>query len=1350
MKNKTIPTIILAAATSLASAQTFSFSTAKRGALLGDRHYGIFYEEINHAGDGGLYAELIRNREMEDNSSNPDGWWPIGNAKQSISTSTPLNQWQPNCMKLILSGSGDGTRNEGFWGINVVKDREYKVSFWIRTLNSWNGSLTLRLESNGGTPLGETVVPIKEAADSEWTKYTATIKATGTDANGWFAIRGSKAGTIYLDVVSLFPPTYKNRENGMRPDLAEMLANLHPRFMRFPGGCYIEGGNRYQWKNTVGPIECRTGLHNSHWGYPVSNGMGFHEFLQFCEDINAEPLFVVNVGIGHGWYQDYKNLGDYIQEALDALEYANGPIDSPWGKLRAEMGHPEPFNLRMLEIGNENYNFNMGNNSDQSDHYPERYYQFYQAIKAEYPYVECIGNVESWGTDNPSWRNPYPVDLVDEHYYRDPDWFAARYNKYDSYSRTSHGIYVGEYAVTSDFGGGNGNLRTALGEAIYMAGMEVNSDVVRMTSYAPIFCNEGNGATQWVPDMLHFNSSASFGTPSYWAQQMMAAHVGHQNLTWTEQGNSADVRGGNFALSSWSTTVKYDNIKITDSQGNTVYATDFSDADEYATMWHTEGGTWALQDGALVQSDAAMQGLCNVLSVPTTDCTIELDATKLSGAEGFLIAFGYQDKANYTWWNIGGWNNSQHAVEQSLNGSKKTLAKASGTITTGTTYHLKIVRSSNTAKCYIDDRLIHEVTLDESGRQLYLCASITEDNSEAIVKIINYASTSHDIMLQFDDASISGDAKSYIMTSASNMDQNTMAEPRKVVPVEGTVRKGTESDRLPFAVKPYSLNILHIPLSDAKTPTEPTVQIPEPVWEIDFQSSQFSDNQGRLQADMKGGSRLLTLDDGNIAFYTGRNDETGHAAFDVPSAQYMASIVNTRQFSVSMNILIEDPANFGSFCWALALGTDTDNYFGIINNPNNGDWFAETKANGSLFTVRSGSGLSQNRWHNIVYTQDDSTARIYIDGQLRSEKTTSSTAALSTSSTIAYIARSFFGSDAYMAGTWFDDIKIFNRSLTAEEAWVMGSKINHESVSSQHHSLYSTFDELFSLREAATKLDSEALAPAIAAATAALSDYKSERTDTQAALAILADALSTLRQAMTDYRDASIHEHATATPPFDITFLVQNADFSDGKNGWQGTDLTAAPGTVAEQFWKLFDTYQTLSNMPAGTYELHIRGFYRNGSKESAYRAHTSQTENLMAEYYLRSSEGIEICAPFLSLYDENTTYTYYNYPDNVTEADNAFHTKKFFDNAPIQLTLSEVADLTLGLRKNTYVPRDWTCFDDVRLYYYPSDPSSIQHIDASTIRIHRLGIFDLGGRPLHSVPSHGTYIQDGKVRIEK
>ena len=323
---------------------SLTFSTEKRGPVMSDLHYGLFYEEINHGGDGGLYAELIRNRSFEDNVSSPDCWWGLGGMKMELVSTGLLNDVQGKALKLTVNEYDAGVRNEGFWGMNIVKDEEYTLTFWAKTDGSYSGKLWAELQDDVFVNLGRTEFDVN--LTSEWRKFTVRIKATASNRKGWLAIKGLEPMVVYLDVVSLMPPTYKNRPNGCRRDLAEMLEALSPRFLRFPGGCYVEGTwqnnttNRFEWKKTIGPIEERPGHMNVNWGYRVSDGFGFHEMLQFSEDLGAEPLFVCNVGLGHGWFQDYTRLNDYIQEALDAIEYANGDVTTKYGKLRAEKANP--------------------------------------------------------------------------------------------------------------------------------------------------------------------------------------------------------------------------------------------------------------------------------------------------------------------------------------------------------------------------------------------------------------------------------------------------------------------------------------------------------------------------------------------------------------------------------------------------------------------------------------------------------------------------------------------------------------------------------------------------------------------------------------------------------------------------------------------------------------------------------------------------------------------------------------------------------------------------------------------------------------------------------------------------
>ncbi len=802
----------------------------KKGPKISPTHYGIFYEDINHAADGGLYAELIRNRSFEDhlmpgNRRTPSregqetrisSWFTLGDASIKLTQENLLNNVQHNALNVTITKAGDGVRNEGFWGINAVKGTKYKLLFWAKSQNGYNGTITAKLQSANGQSLGN--VNIKVNIGKEWKKYTATITATGNDTHAEFALTADKAGEFQIDVVSLFPPTFKNRENGMRPDLAQMLANMHPRFMRFPGGCFVEGqqspDNAFRWKRTIGPIEQREGHANVNWGYRTSDGIGFHEFLQLSEDLGAKPLFVVNVGIWHGGCTPYDQIDEWIEECMDALEYANGDVTTKYGKMRAENGHPAPFNLEYIEIGNENYNFHMDNNSDQSDHYPERYIQFYNAIKAKYPNVHCIGNVESWSTDNPSWRNNYPVEMVDEHYYRNPKWFADRFNKYDSYDRSKYKIYVGEYAVTSQFGE-IGNLNAALGEAVYMMGMENNSDVVVMNSYAPIFVNENDA--RWRPDMIRFNSHKVMGTPSYYVQQLFPNNIGTQvlktdwtyKLTMPQANKEEESKPVQVGLATWNTNASYRNARVI-VEGKEIPISDFN-------KWVQQSGTWSANNGELSQTSNATAAI--ILSpdqIAAKKYSYKVQAKKISGAEGFLVLFGYKDNQNFQWYNVGGWSNAQSNVEQTIGGGKIQLARDKRfTVENDKWYDLQVDVDGENIKCYINGQLDFSCKLQKSSAMegVYASTTIDEATKTMYVKIVNVGEGYADGTLNLNNCTIDTNKAEAVtlirLASANGNDENTLDNPKNIYPQTSTIKASTPN-KVDFKVPAFSINILKI------------------------------------------------------------------------------------------------------------------------------------------------------------------------------------------------------------------------------------------------------------------------------------------------------------------------------------------------------------------------------------------------------------------------------------------------------------------------------------------------------------------------------------------------------------
>ena len=780
----------------------------KYGTTISKSLYGIFFEEINHAADGGLWSEMVRNRSFEDNASNPEYWYVENNTQLSLLSTNPMNVAQKYYLHVKPATSGAKLVNEGYWGMRLDGQPSYTLTFFARTDVPFSTSFQAQLIDMDGNMLLQANKYI--SLTNMWTKFTLTIPdANGLTGKARLRLVSSSTKEFDLDVVSLMPAeTYKG--HGCRRDLAQMLEDLKPRFMRFPGGCYIEGEfrdgerNRFEWKKTIGPIEERPGHWNINWNYRSSDAFGFHEMLQLSEDLGAVPLFVVNVGLGHGWYQDIDDLDEFIQEALDAIEYANGATTTIWGAIRAQNGHPKPFGLKYIEIGNENYNYRDYNNSDQSYQYAERYYKFYQAIKAAYPDIVCIGNVEAWSTDNPSWRNNYPVDALDEHYYRSPSWFVKNYEKYDTYDRSGPKIYPGEYAVTQDFGT-TGNLAAALGEAIYMQGMERNSDIVTMASYAPIFVNEND--QKWKPDMIRFDATYSYGTPSYYVQKLMSQKLGTRNITWSETGNNTYQGTTHAGLSTWDTSAEFTDFKII-KNGTVAYTAPFDGTDP----WTDLSGTFSEQAGTLIQSSTTMEGKLYLNSgVDLGDnYDIQVKATKTGGNEGFLIAFGYQDANNYCWWNLGGWGNTSHAIEVCTNDTKAQYDKKSGTLVNGVTYDLRIEVRGNSVKCYINNELIHNISLPIE-RRVYTSAS--RDDNKLIVKLVNPNAEDYTVTLKTTGYSAS-DVTLTQMTANSDKAENTTDNMFNVVPREFSLP--VYGTNIMLTIPAYSFNIVEMNITEGE------------------------------------------------------------------------------------------------------------------------------------------------------------------------------------------------------------------------------------------------------------------------------------------------------------------------------------------------------------------------------------------------------------------------------------------------------------------------------------------------------------------------------------------------------
>jgi alpha-L-arabinofuranosidase len=510
---------------------------------ISDLLMGIFFEDINYSADGGLYAELIQNRDFEYDPSDREGdknWnsthsWKLEgeNATFTISTSDPIHPNNPHYAVLKTNQPGAALTNTGFDGIALKVGEKYDFSLFARIPEgSKSGKLLVRLVDADGTVQGETTVTVSSRS---WKTYKAVLTAK-TSADTRLELRPQSAGEIELDMISLFPQnTFKGRKNGLRPDLAQTLADMHPRFVRFPGGCVAHGDglkNIYQWKNTIGPLEARKPARNL-WGYHQSMGLGYYEYFQFCEDIGAEPLPVLAAGVPcqnsacHGDLRGgqqggipMSEMGAYIQDILDLIEWANGDArKTKWGKIRAESGHPKPFNLKYIGIGNEDLI---------TDVFEERFTMIYLAIKEKYPEMIVVGTVGPFneGTDYvEGWKlaDKLGVPMVDEHYYQSPGWFLHNQDFYDKYDRSKKTkVYLGEYAT--HISGRRANMETALTEALYLAALERNGDVVHMTSYAPLLAKDGR--TQWNPDLIYFNNREVRPTTGYYVQKLYGQHAG--------------------------------------------------------------------------------------------------------------------------------------------------------------------------------------------------------------------------------------------------------------------------------------------------------------------------------------------------------------------------------------------------------------------------------------------------------------------------------------------------------------------------------------------------------------------------------------------------------------------------------------------------------------------------------------------------------------------------------------------------------------------------------------------------------------------------------------------------------
>ena len=541
------------------SAQILTIPVDRPGAAISPTFNGIFFEDINFAADGGLYPERVKNRSFE--FTEPlMGWTKIQRAGATgtfaVVDQEPLNKNNPHYLRLIVAEPGDGlgVENEGFRGIGVTQGAAFTFSCFARSETPAPPALRIQILSADGRVLASAELA---GIANTWKKHAVELTASATDPKAKLVVLAAAPGTLDLDMVSLYPKeTFNNRPNGLRPDLAQLLKDMHPKFMRFPGGCIVEGDTlavRYRWKDTIGPVEQRKLLVNR-WQHALkhrptpdyfqSYGLGFFEYFQLCEDIGARPLPVLNCGMAcqfaTGELCPLDQLGPYVQDALDLIEFANGGPETTWGAKRVAMGHPAPFNMTLLGVGNEQW----------GPQYVDRYKVFHAEIKKKHPEIKLISAVgpSAEGKDFEFlWKNLRQIgaDIVDEHYYQPPAWFPKNAHRYDKYDRSGPKVFAGEWAaqsvkvVSPD---NRNDWNCALSEAAFLTGLERNADVVVMSSYAPLFAHVD--AWQWTPNLIWYDNLRSYGTPSYYVQKLFASNRGDQILPATFNEGIANDRAG--------------------------------------------------------------------------------------------------------------------------------------------------------------------------------------------------------------------------------------------------------------------------------------------------------------------------------------------------------------------------------------------------------------------------------------------------------------------------------------------------------------------------------------------------------------------------------------------------------------------------------------------------------------------------------------------------------------------------------------------------------------------------------------------------------------------------------------
>jgi alpha-L-arabinofuranosidase len=803
---------------------SLSIDVAKPAHPISPRLFGIFFEDINFGGDGGLNAELVKNGSFEF-PQRLMGWSasPQNLAKADVQASheTPAFAANPHYLRLRSASGPTGAVNEGFRGIGVRAGEQYLFSAYARA-DGDNSNLHVALVTPDGKRLAAAEL---NGLGKNWSEHSAVLTPNETSPKAQLVLTLARPDTVDIDLVSLYPEkTWKGRSHGLRADLVEMLAEMKPAFVRFPGGCIVEGSNlsrRYQWKTTIGALPERRLIINR-WNsefahrpapdYFQSFGLGFYEFFLLAEDLGAEALPIVNCGMAcqfnTGELVPLDELGPYIQDALDLIEFANGAPTTTWGAKRAAMGHPEPFAMKMLGIGNEQWGLQ----------YFERYKLFARVVKEKHPEIELVSGSGPFPADEKfrfAWRElrALKAEVVDEHCYAMPDWFLRSATRYDDYDRGGPKVFMGEYAaqsvdiVSPD---NRNNLRCALAEAAFMTGLERNSDIVVMSSYAPLLGHEE--AWQWRPNLIWFDNLTSYATPNYYVQQMFSRNRGDVVLPV----RLSDVRppepaSGRIGLTTEQAAAEFRDVRITVG-GQTLDAADAFNDEGHRTIFR---GNWQFQDGVIRQADRGATARAHFGDFAWKDYTVSLKARKIARRGGLGVIVRNSPGGSYLLWNLGAGNTEQHSFQAHLASHSvddTTVERKAGSITPSQWYNLKIELNGSKARCYLDGELIHDLDIPPPNLpRLFAAASHDNSSGEVILKVVNPTNANTEVDLNL--AGVAGlDSATAIVLRGKPEDENSINEPRKVAPTTETI--DVSHPHFVHSFPPYSLSVLRFDVSD--------------------------------------------------------------------------------------------------------------------------------------------------------------------------------------------------------------------------------------------------------------------------------------------------------------------------------------------------------------------------------------------------------------------------------------------------------------------------------------------------------------------------------------------------------